>query len=151
MGEGLALEIASVGPSHNSVRLLAERKECFPAAGARPTPVEGGALGGGSGMSLPSVPADIGKINTPLELDEDMMNDVVVLANMQRGERLDVQANAATAAAGLTTNGESAVSQPLLLPRRFGVVPFLLCFVFRRGAFAFPPCKAKTFAISLCP
>ncbi len=107
MGEGLALEMASMGPPRNSVRLLAEQKESFPAAGARPMPIEGFAMSAGSGVSPLSVPAGIVQTHTPtLELDEDMMNDVVVLAQMQRGERLDVQANAATAAAGLTTNRE---------------------------------------------
>jgi len=83
MGEGLALETASMGPSCNSIR-----------------------MGAGSGVSPLPVPAGMAKNQTPLDLDDDMMDDVVMLANMQRGEYLDVQANAATAVAGLTTDRE---------------------------------------------
>ncbi len=108
MGEGLALEIARMGPPRNIIRQLAEQKESI--SGARPMPVEGAegdAMNAGSGVSPIPVSAGVAKTNTPVKLDEDMMDDVVELAKMQRGERLDVQANAATAAAGLTTNRES--------------------------------------------
>jgi len=105
MGEGLALEPAIIAPPRKNISLLAEQKESI--TGAPPTPAEGGAMAVGSGAPPTPVPAGIAKTQTPLELDDDMMDDVGMLADMQRGERFDVQANAATAAAGLTTNRES--------------------------------------------
>lgn len=119
MGEGLALEPASMAPSRNSVRLLAEREENIklagknPAAGARRMLAEGNsggaaALGGGVGLgpSAPPVPSGMAKTQDPSKLDVDMMDDVTLLANMLRGSFLDVQADAATAVAGLTADRE---------------------------------------------
>lgn len=96
MGEGLALEQANMGPSRNSIRLLAEREESMKSGGA------------GLGVSPPPVPPSMAKTQDSSELDLDMIDDVVLLANMLRGNFLDVQADAATAVAGLTADREFA-------------------------------------------
>ncbi len=105
MGEGLALEVVSVGPPRNCIRMLAEREESMP--GLRRMSGESGAMSGGSGVSPIPVPAGVGRTHAPLELDDDMMDDVGMLAKMQRDDHVDVQANAAKAVAGLTMDGES--------------------------------------------
>eukprot|EP00903_Cladosiphon_okamuranus_P010210 g9669.t1 len=94
MGEGLALEEASMAPSRNSIRLLAEREETRKSDGA------------GLGVSPPPVPASMAKTQEPSELDEEMLEDVILLATMLRGNFVDVQADAATALAGLTADPE---------------------------------------------
>ncbi|CAM9823329.1 unnamed protein product [Pylaiella littoralis] len=122
-GEGLALEAASLAPSRNSVRLLADRVGTVKAvgdnaaAGVRRALADGSGGGGGTaaatsaagggiglGPSPPPVPPGMAKTQDPSELDVDMMDDVTLLANMLRGRFLDVQADAATAVAGLTTD-----------------------------------------------
>lgn len=40
------------------------------------------------------------------EADPDSVEDIITLANMLRGKYLDVQADAAMAVAGLTSDGE---------------------------------------------
>lgn len=83
-----------MAPSRNSIRLLAEREETMKSGGA------------GLGVSPPPVPASMAKTQDSSELDVDMMDDVALLANMLRGNFLDVQADAATAVAGLTADCE---------------------------------------------
>ncbi|CAB1117573.1 unnamed protein product [Ectocarpus sp. CCAP 1310/34] len=88
-GEGLALEQVNMAPSRNSIRLLAERGEATKTGGSLPVPAS---------MARPQVSS-----SSP-ELDSDMMDDVVLLADMLSGSYLDVQADAAAAVAGLTTD-----------------------------------------------
>lgn len=92
-----------MAPSRNSIRLLAEREETMASRGA------------GLGVSPPPVPASMAKTQDSSEFDVDMMDDVGLLANMLRGNFLDVQADAATAVAGLTADRECA----FLLAQRF--------------------------------
>ena len=83
-----------MAPSRNSIRSLAEREETMESGGA------------GLDVSPPPVPASMAKIQGFSELDVEKMDDVVYLANMLRGNFLDVQADAATAVAGLTSDRE---------------------------------------------
>ncbi|CAN0265472.1 unnamed protein product, partial [Ectocarpus fasciculatus] len=92
-GEGLALEQVNMAPSRNSIRLLAERGEAIKAGGS-PLPVP-------ASMARPQASS-----SAAAELDSDMIDDVVLLADMLSGSYLDVQADAAAAVAGLTTDGE---------------------------------------------
>ncbi|CAN0523556.1 unnamed protein product, partial [Ectocarpus sp. 8 AP-2014] len=82
-----------MAPSRNSIRLLAERGEAIKTGGS-PLPVP-------ASMARPQASSS----SSP-ELDSDMMDDVVLLADMLSGSYLDVQADAAAAVAGLTTDGE---------------------------------------------
>ncbi|CAM9823455.1 unnamed protein product [Ectocarpus sp. 4 AP-2014] len=91
-GEGLALEQVNMAPSRNSIRLLAERGDAIKTGGSLPVPASK-ARPQASSSSSP-------------ELDSDMMDDVVLLAGMLSGSYLDVQADAAAAVAGLTTDGK---------------------------------------------
>lgn len=43
----------------------------------------------------------------PQELDSDMIDDVITMADMLDGQFLDVKTDAATAIAGLTADGET--------------------------------------------
>ena len=126
-----------MAPSRNSIRLLAEREETMRSGGA------------GLGVSPPPVPASMAKTQDSSELDVDMMDDVTLLASMLRGNFLDVQADAATAVAGLTADREltinlsapicASVSEPCILSSLCWFVSvlnisltFLLgCFLFR--------------------
>ncbi|CAM9899988.1 unnamed protein product [Ectocarpus sp. 8 AP-2014] len=82
-----------MAPSRNSIRLLAERGEAIKTGGS-PLPVP-------ASMARPQASSS----SSP-ELDSDMMDDVVLLADMLSGSYLDVQADAAAAVAGLTTDGK---------------------------------------------
>lgn len=120
MGEGLALEAASMAPSRNSIRLLAEREETMRSGGA------------GLGVSPPPVPASMAKTQDSSELDVDMMDDVTLLASMLRGNFLDVQADAATAVAGLTADRELTIypyctDLCLRVGTMYFVLPVLVC------------------------
>ncbi|CAM9223852.1 unnamed protein product [Ectocarpus sp. 6 AP-2014] len=92
-GEGLALEQVNMAPSRNSIRLLAERGEAIKTGGS-PLPVP------------PSMASPLASSSSFPELDSDMMDDVMLLAGMLSGSYLDVQADAAAAVAGLTTDGK---------------------------------------------
>ena len=83
-----------MAPSRNSIRSLAEREETMQSSGA------------GLDVSPPPVPASMAKIQGFSELDVEMMDD---LANILRGNFLDVQADAATAVAGLTSDREFTI------------------------------------------
>lgn len=83
-----------MAPSLNGIRILAEREETMKSSGA------------GLGVPRPPVLACMVKTQDVSELDDDMMAQVTLLANIVRGNFLDVQADAGTAVAGLTPDRE---------------------------------------------
>lgn len=119
-----------MAPSRNSIRLLAERGEA--------------AKGGGS---PPPVPASMARpqassSSCAVELDSDMINDLLLLADMLSGKYLDVQADAAAAVAGLTTDGEER-DCCLLMPGVVFGFSFVGCGEFFSAGF---PCAYHNFS-----
>lgn len=117
-----------MAPSRNSIRLLAEREETMKSGG-----------GAGLGVCPPPVPASMAKTQDSSELDVDMMDDVILLAGMLRGNFLDVQADAATAVAGLTADREFCFFSLMVHARTHRFVPYVLLRTFLRVSPRFVP------------